>query len=161
MARASLVWAKNSENEVRAMRATASSEGQGQSGDVHGHKDGSERAVNTEGLHTAGDASGEDLERGGSDTGVEGAGTGGVHIGEHDAGDNDGKDADERLDDHGAITDLDGVPLLSRPAWRRYQKKRGCGNRRQAPQATETNRTGNIMPEAVEKPVKTGAVMVA
>ena len=67
--------------------------GQGQSGDVHGHKDGSERAVNTEGLHTAGDASGEDLERGGSDTGVEGAGTGGVHVGEHDAGDDDGKDA--------------------------------------------------------------------
>ena len=86
--------------------------GQGQSGDVHGHKDGSERAVNTEGLHTAGDASGEDLERGGSDTGVEGAGTGGVHVGEHDAGDDDGKDADEGLDDHGAVTDLDGVLLL-------------------------------------------------
>ena len=66
----------------------------------------------TEGLHTAGDASGEDLERGGSDTGVEGAGTGGVHIGEHDAGDDDGKDADEGLDDHGAVTDLDGVLLL-------------------------------------------------
>ena len=86
--------------------------GQGQSGDVHGHKDGSERAVNTEGLHTAGDAGGEDLERGGSDTGVEGAGTGGVHVGEHDASDDDGKDADEGLDNHGAVTDLDGVLLL-------------------------------------------------
>ena len=30
-----------------------------------------------------------------------------------------------------------------------------------APQATETNRMGNIMPEAVENPVKTGAVIVA
>ena len=86
--------------------------GQGQSGNIHGHEDGSERAVNTEGLHTAGDASGEDLERGGSDTGVEGAGTGGVHIGEHDAGNDDGKDADEGLDDHCAVTDLDGVLLL-------------------------------------------------
>ncbi len=86
--------------------------GQGQSGNVHGHEDGSERTVNTEGLHTAGDTSGEDLERGGSDAGVEGAGTGGVHVGEHDAGDDDGKDADEGLDDHGAITDLDGVLLL-------------------------------------------------
>ena len=30
-----------------------------------------------------------------------------------------------------------------------------------APQATETNRTGNIMPEAVVNPVNIGAVMVA
>ena len=86
--------------------------GQGQSGNVHGHEDGCERAVNAEGLHTAGDASCEDLERGGSDAGVKGAGTGGVHVGEHDAGDDDGKDADEGLDDHGAVTDLDGVLLL-------------------------------------------------
>ena len=86
--------------------------GQGQSGDVHGHKDGSKRAVNAEGLHTARNAGSEDLERGGSDAGVEGAGTGSVHVGEHDAGDDDGEDADEGLDDHGAKTDLDGVLLL-------------------------------------------------
>ena len=30
-----------------------------------------------------------------------------------------------------------------------------------APQATETNRIGNIMPDLVVKPVKTGAVIVA
>ena len=34
-------------------------------------------------------------------------------------------------------------------------------NPESAPHATETNRTGNIIPEAVVKPVNTGAVIVA
>lgn len=71
---ASLVWAKNSRTKCGRC-GDGVERGQGQSGDVHGHKDGSERAVNTEGPAYRGDASGEDLERGGSDTGVEGAGT--------------------------------------------------------------------------------------
>jgi len=70
------------------------------------------------GLHTAGDAGGEDLERGagnglaGGVDDVQGAGAGGVHVGEHDAGDDDGKDADEGLENHRAVADLDGVALV-------------------------------------------------
>ena len=83
--------------------------GQGQSGNVHSHEDRGNSAVNAKGLHTASNTSGKDLERGTHGSAIS---TSGVHGGEHDAGDDDGKDADEGLDDHSAVTDLDGVLLL-------------------------------------------------
>ena len=110
-AAASLELKKNSWKLLRAMRATASRD-EGEGGDVHGHEDGRDGVVDADGLHAAGDAGREDLERGGGDAGVEGTGAGGVHIAEHDAGGDDGDDADEGLEHHGTIAHGKHVSLV-------------------------------------------------
>ena len=126
--------------------------GQSQCGNAHGHKDGSGISGDTEHLKETGDAAAEDLE---GSTGGGGAVSSGSSTGNAES-----QNSQQALEDHGAIatfsisfsfsTVLEEVPEETR-LWKPET----------APQATVTNRMGNMVPSfSLVKPVKTGRFMV-